>query len=307
MITTKFQYPPIKSTLLEVREGEYTLSIFPLSPGFGYTFGNSIRRILLSSVPGFAVTKVRINDLTHEYQAIKGVKEDALDVLLNLKSLRAKIISDAETATIKISLKRSGDITAADFETNSEVEIVNKDLYICNLSDGAKLDIEIEVSRGYGYVNYEKRDLRTNTDPTGLLIDALFTPVRNVALEVEQTRVGDQTNFDRININFETDGTVDGKEIIDYALTLAVDLFSNIHSSFGAQEDVIALEKKAVKVIPAVESDKLDLPVRITKILEKNGMSTNAELKARVDEIQDLPGLGDKAIEQIEEYIKNLK
>jgi DNA-directed RNA polymerase subunit alpha len=306
MITTKFTYPPIKTVLADHKDNEYTLSIYPLTPGFGYTLGNSIRRILLSSIPGFAVTKVRINDLTHEYQVIKGVKEDALDVLLNLKSLRAKIVSDAESVVIKLSTKEGGVITAKSFDKNSEVEIVNKDQHICTLSEGAKLDIEVEISRGYGYVMYEKRDLRGNTDPTGLLIDALFTPVRNVSLDVEQTRVGDRTDYDRVNIAFETDGTVDGQSIVEYALKLAVDMFNNIHSSFLAGEDVQKVEKKVLKAEAASTSDVIDLPARITKILEKNDISTNKALKARVDEIQDLPGLGDKAIEQIEEYIKNL-
>lgn len=180
---------------------------------------------------------------------------------------------------------------------------MNKDQYICTLADGAKLEIEVEISRGYGYIAYEKRDLRGNSDPTGLLIDALFTPVRNVQLDVEQTRVGDQTNFDRININFETDGTVDGKEIAEYALKLAVDMFSNIHSALQAGGD----HAKAIKTSEkSASSDAIDLPARILKILEKNDITTNSQLKARVDEIQDLPGLGDKALEQIEEYIKNL-
>lgn len=306
MISTQFSYPPIKSVLADNGDNSFTLSIYPLMPGFGHTLGNSIRRILLSAIPGFAVTKVRINDLTHEYQAIKGVKEDALDVLLNLKSLRVKINTDSETVTLKLSTKEGGDITAKDFEKNSEVEITNKDLHICTLSEGAKLDIEVEISRGYGYVSYEKRDLRGNTDPTALLIDAMFTPVRNVALDVEPTRVGDQTDFDKINISFDTDGTVTGKEISEYALKLAVDMFSNIHSSFGAAIDGEKAEKKAIKAVEASTDAGIDLPARITKILEKNGITSNTELKKRVDEIQDLPGLGDKAIEQIEEYIKNL-
>lgn len=309
MITSTFSYPPIKTVLDERGDNDYTLSIYPLMPGFGYTLGNSLRRILLSSIPGFAVTKVRINDLTHEYQAIKGVKEDALDVLLNLKSLRAQILSDAETVVLKLSTKKGGEITAEDFEKNSEVEIINKDQYICTLSEGAKLEIEVEISRGYGYVSYEKRDLRGNTDPTGLLVDALFTPVRNVQLDVEQTRVGDQTNFDRINISFDTDGSVGGKEVAEYALKLAVDMFSNIHSALQAgtdQEKALKSTAKPMQNNNLAESDAIELPARIVKILEKNGISSNSDLKARIDEIQDLPGLGDKALEQIEEYIKGL-
>lgn len=304
MLAQTLQYPPIKTELHEHGDMEYTLSIYPLNPGFGYTLGNSIRRILLSSVPGYAVTRVRVNDLTHEYQPIKGVKEDALDVLLNLKSIRARINTDATSATITLKTTKGGDIYAKDFDKNSEVDIVNKDLYICSLSEGAKLEIEVEINRGYGYTTLEKRDLRGNTEPTSLLIDALYTPVRNVSLEVEQTRVGDQTNFDRVNIKFETDGTVDGKEVAEYATALAVEMFSNIHSALAAGEAGKNVAKALTKSNEASE-DVIELSPRLIKILKKSGITTNAELKARFEEIQEMPGLG-KEIDEIEKYIKEL-
>lgn len=292
-------YPPIKTTLQDHGDRKFLLSVYPLLPGFGYTFGNSLRRILLTSIPGFAVTKVRVNDLTHEYQAIEGVKEDALDVLLNLKSLRVRINTDSETVTVAFKTKLGGEVTGASFDTNAEVEILNPEAYICSVTKGVELSIELEVSRGYGYVSYEKRDLRGNTDPTALLIDALYTPVKNVALEVNQTRVGDQTNYDKIDISFETDGTLTGQEIVEHAVQLMVNISNNIHSAFGASSDIKQLEK-------VQQEGSIELAPKITNILKKNGITTNEELKSRLAEVQDLPGLGDKALEQIQEYINTL-
>ena len=315
MLST-FTYPPIKATLKHIEDNDFVLSVSPLLPGFGYTFGNSLRRIMLSSVPGFAVTKVRINDLTHEYQTIDHVKEDALDVLLNLKSLRAQIITDEEKVTIVLKTNKDGEITAKDFEKNAAVKIVNKDLYICTLSKGGKLHIELEISRGHGYLPYEKRDLRGNTDPTGLLIDAVFSPVRNVALDVDQVRVGDQTNFDNLLLSFSTDGTVVGQEVADFTLKLFNEMLGNIYSSFGAGVDGEKAVKESTKaskettVSKAASKSKveaIELPARILKILEKNGINTNQELIEKEDEISEYSGLGEKALESIQEYIEKIK
>ena len=136
------QQPAIKSHLTSHSDTQHTLVIEPLLPGYGYTLGNSLRRVMLSSIPGFAVTKVRINDITHEYQALEGVVEDALDVILNLKNLRAKIITDDETVTLELNKSAQGEVTAEDFEKNAKVEVLNKDLYICTINKGVELKIE---------------------------------------------------------------------------------------------------------------------------------------------------------------------
>jgi DNA-directed RNA polymerase subunit alpha len=309
MITKLTTYPPIKTTLTKIDGFDYQLTISPLLPGFGHTLGNSLRRLFLSSIPGFAVTRIRINDLTHEYQAVKDVKEDALDVLLNLKSLRVKIVTDDEKVTIKLKNTKGGDITAKDFDSNSAVEILNKELYICHLNEGAKLEIEVEVSRGYGYVSYEKQDLRGNQSPTHLLIDAAFSPVRNVIMTVDQVRVGDQTNYNKLNIAFSTDGTVTGEDVTSYALKLIVELFQNIESSFEAVLDVKEAKKlstKAKKTDVAEVTTTIDLSAKILRILEKNGISSVEELIARRSEVAEFAGLGGKSLDEIETYIKKL-
>jgi len=304
MISSTFNFPAIRSELHTSGENSYRMVISPLLPGFGPTIGNSLRRIMLSSLPGFAVTKVRINDITHEYQAVDGVKEDALDVLLNLRMLRVRIVTDAETETLVIKSKKGGVITAASFDKNGAVDIVNKDLYVCTLAPGHELHIEVEISRGFGYVSYEKRDLRGNTDPVGMLVDASFSPVKNVALDIEKVRVGDQTNFDAINISFDTDGTVTGEEIAQYTIHLCVDLFQKIESSFGAAVDgAAAIEQSQTSAaLPATE-DLSELGARTVKVLEKNGITSVKELMAKKGEISEFPGLGDKTLKAIQAFI----
>jgi DNA-directed RNA polymerase subunit alpha len=315
MLTTSTKYPVVKTTLQNQDHNDYTLTITPLLPGFGSTIGNSLRRILLSSIPGFAVTKVRINDITHEYQAISHVTEDALDVLLNLKNIRARILTDDETVTLVLKTNEEGDIFAKDFSTNAAIEIINKDAYICHLEKGGKLHLEVEIGRGYGYVSYEQRDLRGNTDPTGILIDSAYSPVRNVLFTVEQTRVGDKTNFDKLIITFSTDGTVAGQEIAEFALKLTVDMYQNIFSSFQAGVEFAEVEKELTKLSASVpaktpakksSSDEILLSPRIVKILEKNNIKTNKKLLTKKDEVMEMAGLGDKAIEEITKYIKKL-
>ena len=305
----KLSYPSIKSSLVSNSEKDFTLTIEPLLPGFGHTLGNSIRRVMLSSIPGFGVTKVRINDVTHEYQSVEAVKEDVLDVVLNLKSLRAEILTDDDAVTLKINTKKKGDITAAMFAKDSSIKIINEDLYICHLGDDKELNIEVEIARGFGYTPYEERELAKNTEPTSILIDTLFSPVRNVSLNVDQVRVGDQTNFDKVVVNFTTDGTVPGQEIADYTLSLCIDLFQNMKSSLGVSGEVKVIEapvKKTEDKSSVSSADSIDLPSRVVKILEKNGITSNDVLKARVDEVEEFAGVGAKSFEDIKAYVDSL-
>jgi DNA-directed RNA polymerase subunit alpha len=307
-------HPPIKTKLLAHDESKYTLTIEPLLPGYGHTLGNSLRRALLSSIPGYAVTRIRVNDLTHEYQAIDGVVEDVMDVILNLKLLRAKILTDDEKVVLNLSKDNEGEVTADDFEKNAKVEIVNKDLYICSLSKGAKLTIEVEISRGVGYLPVEDINLGAASNPQDIYLDAVFSPVLNVAFNVEQVRVGDKTNFDKIEIDFETDRSVPGEEIAQYAFSLLVDLFNKIQSSFGASVSQSPIQVHPKTVTPddpinfstTSSDDKIDLPPRIKNILEKNGIYTNQELKHRLSEVEEFPGIAEKALTLIKDYLKTI-
>ena len=304
--------PPIKSHLVSKSDTQHTLVIEPLMPGYGYTLGNSIRRVLLSSIPGSAVTRIRINEITHEYQPIQGVVEDALDVILNLKLLRAKILTDDEKVTISLSKNKEGEVRASDFNSNGKVELVNPDMYICYLNGGSKLDIELEISKGVGYLSVEEINLADNTNPQDIYVDAVFSPVVNVALNVEQVRVGEKTNFDKLEISFETDNSIEAKEVVEFVIKNLIDLLTRTLSSFEssvgnavAEVEVAQVSLKADSTVVA-QNEEVNLPTRIKNILEKNGIVTNSELISRIAEVEEFAGITEKSYSTIQDYIKTI-
>lgn len=199
------------------KPNESLLTIEPLHHGYGTTIGNALRRVLLSSLPGAAVTAMKIKGVQHEFSATTGVKEDVLDIMLNLKKLRMKVHAD-EPVTLKLNIsKKDGEVTAADIEPNADVEIMNPEMVIATLTDkNATLDMEIVVSRGRGYLPTEERE-EAPTDIGMIAIDALFSPVRAVGLKVENTRVGEITNYDKLLMTIVTDGTVTPQEAVEQA------------------------------------------------------------------------------------------
>ncbi len=207
------------------RPNEGVLVVEPCFYGYGTTLGNALRRVLLSSLPGAAVTAVKIKGVTHEFQAIDNVKEDALEVILNLKSLRLKVFSD-EPVVLKISAKGLKTITAADIAPNAEVEIMNPELVIANLTDAkSTFEVELTVRKGRGYASTEERAKETYDIGT-IAIDALFSPVRNVGYNVVNTRVGDITNYDKLIMNIETDGTMSPEDAVSASVKILIDYFS---------------------------------------------------------------------------------
>ncbi len=305
-------FPPIKVDLKQHGHTNFELVVEPLMPGFGYTLGNSLRRVLLSSIPGFAVTRVSINDITHEYQAIEHVVEDAFDIILNLKNLKARINTDADKVVLRLNKFSSGPVTAADFMKDPTVDILNPDLYLCHLNSGGKLAIEVEISRGVGYLSMEDIDLAANPNPKHILVDALFSPVTNVALEVDKVRVGDKTNFDRLSIKYTIDETVSGQEVAEYALKLITDLFASIHSSLLANTSFAkASTREASETLTTEQSvlppsEEINLPTKIKNILYKNNIRTNSELIARANEIENFNGVAEKTLQIIKDYIKTI-
>ncbi len=212
------------------RANEGILTVEPCSPGYGTTVGNALRRVLLSSLPGAAVTAVKMKGVDHEFSAIKGVKEDVLEVILNLKSLRLKLHSEEP---VKLFLSVSGDkvITAADFEKNADVEIVNPDLTIATLTDkSSSMEMEITVGPGRGYRTTEER-AKEKLELGNIAIDALYSPVLNVSYKVDATRVGDKTDYDKLVLRVETDGTIAPDEAIRQAVAILLDHF-NLLTSF---------------------------------------------------------------------------
>ncbi len=207
------------------RPNEGLMVIEPCFHGYGTTLGNAIRRVLLSSLPGAAVTAVKIKGVTHDFQAMDNVKEDVLEIILNLKTLRLKVFSEEP---VKLTLKVTGEKTvkAGDIEPNAEVEIVNPELKIATLTDPkATLEMELTVARGRGYKPTEER-LKENNELGVIAIDSLYSPVRNVGYRVENTRVGEITNYDKLLMTIETDGTITPEEAVKEAAKVLIDHFS---------------------------------------------------------------------------------
>jgi DNA-directed RNA polymerase subunit alpha len=305
--------PDFKSVLSKNTDTNYTLTIDPLSPGYGHTIGNSLRRVMLTSIPGFAVTKVRINDLTHEYQAVEGVVEDVIEIILNIKALRPQIITNEEKVTLSLLKTVEGPVTAADFKPSANATIVNQDAYICHLNEGSELNIEIEICAGVGYTSMDDINLSDNKDTRMILVDSVFTPVTNVAMNVDKIRVGDKTNFDKLSINFDIDKSVSAQDVINYTF----DIFDNIISKSKSNlildygdtkiKSAKKSESKPSKLTITESAGNIQLPDKIKSILEKNNIITNEDLAKNIVEVADFAGIGAKALETIKDYLSNIK
>lgn len=276
-------------------------SIEPLERGYGHTLGISLRRILLTSIPGAAVTQVRVSGLKHQFGTIKGVKEDGVDLLLNIKSIRVDYKGDKPLKLI-LSAKGRGEVKASKIDTPAEVKIANPDLVIANLTDSqTKLDIEMEVGYGVGYSPAEER--KTNT--VGLIpIDADFSPIKRVNYKVEETRVGRLTDYDKLNLEVWTDGSVFPEDALKKAAQTLITYLQQIVSP-------PRLERKssAKDTIPAkmanLSVEELNLPTRIANALSKWGYETVTDLlDADIDEIVKVRNLGEKSIKIIRTALK---
>lgn len=214
------------------REHEAVLTIEPLHHGYGTTVGNALRRVLLSSLPGAAVIAMKIKGVQHEFSAVNGVKEDALEIMLNLKQLRMKVHSE-EPVVLKLTASKEGEVTAADIQANADVEIANTDLVLCTMTDAkATFDMEITVARGRGYLPTEEREHAT-TEIGVIAIDAMFSPVRQVGIRVENTRVGEITNYDKLIMNILTDGTISPQEAVEHTTKILLNHFTWIQSQLN--------------------------------------------------------------------------
>lgn len=211
---------------------ESILTIEPLHHGYGTTVGNSLRRVLLSSLPGAAVTAMKIKGVQHEFSTVPGVKEDVLDIMLNIKKLRMRVHSE-EPVVLKLVTNKVGVVTAAAIEKNADVEIANPELEIATITDAkTPFDMEITVSRGRGYVPTEERD-SAPTEIGVIAVDAMFSPVRNVGFRVENTRVGEITNYDKLIMNITTDGTVTPQEAVEQTTKILLNHFTWIQGQLS--------------------------------------------------------------------------
>jgi len=290
-----------------------------LYPGYGHTLGNSLRRIILSSLPGAAVTRVKIVGADHEFSAIQGVKEDVIAILLNLKKLRIRLATD-EPQTLRLKIKGAKSITAKDIEAPGQAEILNPDLHIATISDkAAELDIEMVVEKGLGYV--PKETLQKERVEIGqITLDATFTPIRRTNYEVENMRVGDRTDFNRLRLSIETDGTITPREAMEKSIALMIHQLKAI-VGFVEEEPVKAAsdEGSEKESVPAsgerlgkdvdtellkTRIDALDLSSRTVKALTNGNIRTLGGLaRKKESDIMDVDGLGAKGMQEIKKLL----
>src|SRR4051812_18538685 len=275
-------------------------SISPLEPGFGHTLGNSLRRTLLSSIPGAAVTQVRFDDALHEFSTLPGIKEDVTDIILNLKDLVLRVDSD-EPVTLRLDVRGPADVTAGDIQTTADVELLNTDLPIATLNSKARLAVDITVERGRGYVSAD-RNKKSST--IGVVpVDSIFSPVRRVAFTVEPTRVEQSTNYDRLVLDIETDGSISPRE----ALASAGDTLRSLVGLVADMSDAPqGLELGEVSGASSGSPD-LDLPIedldlseRPRNCLKRAQVNTVGELVERTeDDLLAITNFGQKSLDEV--------
>jgi DNA-directed RNA polymerase subunit alpha len=314
-----FQVPRISSENVDDNRGSFTIE--PLDRGFGYTFGNSLRRVLLSSLAGAAVTSVRIEGVAHEFSTIRGVKEDVTDIVLNLKGIVCRMHSDATEIEAPLVVTGPGEITAKDIDLPSGVEILNPEAHIATLEDKTKLEVYLTIGRGRGYRPAE--DNKSPDQPIGVIpIDSIFSPVRRVAYNVEQARVGQRTDFDKLTLDIETDGSIDPHA----ALREAAEILISQLAIFTDADRVVELREAGSPVLepglggggvggPGAPSrqpnamdeiliEELELGVRSYNCLKRAGIQTVGDLVSKTEgELNAIPNFGKKSIDEVIETL----
>lgn len=304
-----------KLKIEKISDDHFVFTLSPLPPGYGTTLGNSLRRILLSSLPGACVTAIKIEGISHEYSTVKGVKDSVLDIMLNLKLLKLKKSSTAPTI-ITLNVNKEGEIFAKDIKCPSDVEILNPDLYITSLEKGAKLNIEIMVEKGVGYIPSSQRQ-KEGIDPEFILMDAIFSPVRKVRYEVESTRVGQMTNLDKLELEILTDGSI----APDNALRFAANILQSYFNLFNQENIVVEQEfmsdfkqiqqkeEEEEKKKPSQETytpiEILGFSPRTLNALINGGIGSVEQLaKCTESKLTNLRGFGKKALTEVAEALE---
>lgn len=295
---------PSKPRIVSEEGVQGVYEIDSLYPGYGHTLGNSLRRIILSSLPGASITQVKIEGVPHEFATVEGMRETVMEVLLNLKRIHFVLHGD-EPQTIALSVKGTGEVTAKDFKLPSQVEIQNPDQHIADLSGKASLELEATIDRGLGYVPREVLT-KDKVDIGTIALDATFTPIRRVNYEVENMRVGDRTDFNRLRIFIETNNTISPREALEKSIEIMI---HQLKSIIGFQEEVgdmsgsargISKESESSIDVTKVKIADLDLSARIISALEDAGIKSVAGLARKTaGALEQIDGIGEKAIGEI--------
>src|SRR6184192_4326962 len=305
----EFQIPKIVHE--EVDEQRGVFEIEPLDRGFGYTFGNSLRRVLLSSLEGAAVTSVKIEGVAHEFTTLPGVREDVTDTILNLKNLICRLHGESPEIEVHIAKKGAGAVTAADIEAPADLEILNPELELAHLSDKGKLEMTLTIGRGRGYVPAE---LNRGPETTiGVIpIDSIFSPVRRVAYEVEAARVGQRTDYDKLVLDVTTDGSVEPKDALAEAAEILIRqlaIFTDLDriEGFGEAAPVDGGVTPEAALAHGMENfpiEELELGVRSYNCLKRVGIETIGDLVMKTEqELAAIPNFGKKSIEEVRETL----
>lgn len=308
---------PSKPKIVEEVGNKGVFEIDGLSPGYGHTLGNSLRRIILSSLPGASVTSIKIEGVSHEFQTMDGIKEDVIVIILNLKKVRFKMLSD-EPQTVSLSIKGPKEVLASDIKTGGQVEILNPDLHIAEVTGKINLNVEMKIEKGLGFVakeifQKEKVDIGT------IVVDAIFTPIRRVAYEVENMRVGDNTNHNRLRISIETDGTLTPREALSKSIEIMINQLKAI-IDFKEPEE-IKIEKETVKKedgegekeekktedfadVLKTRTDSLDLSTRTLNALTSANIRTLGGLaRKKREDLLEIEGIGEKGILEVKKVL----
>ncbi len=307
--TMDFQVPKI--THEDVKENRGVFVMEPLDRGFGFTFGNSLRRVLLSSLEGAAVTSVKIEGVAHEFTTLPGVREDVTDIILNLKQLVCILHGESPEIEVRLTAKGEGTITAKDIEAPADLEILNPELEIANLSAKGRLEITVTIGRGRGYVPAEGNRGQAHT--IGVIpVDSMFSPIRRVAYDVEAARVGQRTDYDKLILDVTTNGSIEPKDAIAQAAEILIRqlaIFTDLERMEGFGADTTPLEGAMVDVQLAhgMENfpiEELELGVRSYNCLKRVGIETIGDLVTKTEnELGSIPNFGRKSIEEVKETL----
>jgi len=315
---------PKKMRVVSEEGNKGVYEIEGLYPGYGHTLGNSLRRIILSSLPGVSIINVKIKGAEHEFSTISGIKEDVLTILLNLKKVRFALASDEEQ-TINLKVKGPNTITAASFDTTGGVEVMNPDQYIAEVTGKTgELDIELTLAKGIGFVS--KEEFANNKVGVGvILVDAIFSPIRKINYEVENMRVGDRTDYNLLRMNLETDGSISASDALEASLRIMIEQIKSIldlkEFELKANEEQDVTEDNVVEDASVSEYDEeervellktrvdtLDFSARTEKALSNANIRTlGGVVQKTADELLDLDGFGKKSLEEIEEALTTFK
>jgi DNA-directed RNA polymerase subunit alpha len=303
-----FQIPKIVHEEVDEHRGVFVIE--PLDRGFGHTFGNSLRRVLLSSLEGAAVTSVKVEGTAHEFTTLPGIREDVTDIVLNLKNLVARLHGDSPEVEVHIAKKGAGTVTAGDIEAPAELEILNPELEIANLSERGRLEMTLTIGRGRGYSPAEMN--RGPQHTIGVIpIDSIFSPVRRVSYQVESARVGQRTDYDKLTLDITTDGSVDPKDALGEAAEILIRqlaIFTDIDAidPIRPSSDTLPDSRDRADAHPMENFpiEELELGVRSYNCLKRVGIETIGDLVMKTEnELAAIPNFGKKSIEEVKETL----